>query len=56
MIEMSKLGVTTGIFTLYEIEDGKVKITVKPPKIKPVRRILKGQGRFLPISPMRRLR
>jgi pyruvate ferredoxin oxidoreductase alpha subunit len=45
-IEMSKLGVTTGIFTLYEIEDGKIKITVKPAKMKPVGEYLKAQGRF----------
>ena len=46
MIEVSRLGVTTGIFTLYEIEDGKLKITVKPAKLKPVGEYLKVQGRF----------
>jgi pyruvate/2-oxoacid:ferredoxin oxidoreductase beta subunit len=46
MIEVSRLGVTTGIFTLYEIEDGKLKITVKPSKLKPVGEYLKVQGRF----------
>jgi pyruvate ferredoxin oxidoreductase beta subunit len=46
MIEVSRLGVTTGIFTLYEIEDGKLKITVKPSKMKPVGEYLKVQGRF----------
>jgi pyruvate/2-oxoacid:ferredoxin oxidoreductase beta subunit len=46
MIEVSRLGVTTGIFTLYEIEDGKLKITVKPQKLKPVEEYLKLQGRF----------
>jgi pyruvate ferredoxin oxidoreductase beta subunit len=46
MIEVSRLGVTTGIFTLYEIENGKLKITVKPSKMKPVQDYLKVQGRF----------
>jgi len=46
MIHVSRLGVTTGIFTLYEIEDGKLKITVKPEKFKPVADYLKLQGRF----------
>jgi len=46
MIHVSRLGVTTGIFTLYEIEDGKLKITVKPEKLKPVADYLKLQGRF----------
>jgi pyruvate ferredoxin oxidoreductase alpha subunit len=46
MIHVSRLGVTTGIFTLYEIEDGKLKITVKPDKFKPVAEYLKLQGRF----------
>ena len=46
MIQVSRLGVTTGIFTLYEIEDGKLKITVKPEKFKPVADYLKLQGRF----------
>jgi pyruvate ferredoxin oxidoreductase alpha subunit len=46
MIHVSRLGVTTGIFTLYEIEDGKLKITVKPEKFKPVAEYLKLQGRF----------
>ena len=46
LIEVSRLGVTTGIFTLYEIEDGKLKITVRPAKFKPVSDYLKVQGRF----------
>ena len=46
LIEVSRLGVTTGIFTLYEIEDGKLTITVRPPKFKPVSEYLKMQGRF----------
>ena len=50
MIEVSRLGVTTGIFTLYEIEDGKLKITVKPQKLKPVKEYLKIQGRFAHIT------
>ena len=44
-IEISKLAVETGMWTLYECEDGKVKINRKP-KMTPVSEYLKLQGRF----------
>ncbi|HIH01796.1 TPA: pyruvate synthase subunit beta, partial [Thermoplasmata archaeon] len=44
-IEIAKLAVDTGMWTLYECENGKVKINRKP-KMTPVSEYLKLQGRF----------
>ncbi|OGS42656.1 MAG: 2-ketoisovalerate ferredoxin oxidoreductase [Euryarchaeota archaeon RBG_16_62_10] len=44
-IEIAKLAVETGMFTLYESENGKVTINRKP-KMTPVAEYLKLQGRF----------
>lgn len=45
-VRMGRLAVEAGIFPLYEIEDGKYKLSVKRPKLKPVQEYLKLQGRF----------
>ena len=45
-IEIGRLAVQTGIFPLYEIENGQYKLSVKVPKLKPVPEYLKLQGRF----------
>lgn len=45
-IEIAKLGVLTGMWNLYEIERGKLNVTFKPPKRRPVAEYLKLQGRF----------
>lgn len=45
-IELSQLAVQTGIFPLYEIEDGRYKLNADPPKLKPVEEYLKPQGRY----------
>jgi pyruvate ferredoxin oxidoreductase beta subunit len=45
-IEYGRLAVQTGVFPLYEVENGKHKMTVKPTKKKPVADYLKGQGRY----------
>jgi pyruvate ferredoxin oxidoreductase beta subunit len=49
-IEVGRLAVQTGIFPLYEVENGKYKITVKTAKLKPVSEYLKMQGRFRHLS------
>ena len=49
-IEMGRLAVQTGVFPLYEIENGKYKINVNTPKRKPVQEYLKLQGRFRHLS------
>lgn len=45
-IEVSRLAVLTGVWPLFEIEDGRLKITYKPSKLKPVKEYLSMQGRY----------
>jgi pyruvate ferredoxin oxidoreductase beta subunit len=45
-IEYGTLAVNTGIFPLYEVEDGVWKLSRKPKELKPVKDYFKGQGRF----------
>ncbi|MBN2240026.1 MAG: pyruvate synthase subunit beta [Dehalococcoidales bacterium] len=49
-IEIGRLAVQTGVFPLYEVEDGKYTLTVKINKRKPVEEYLKPQGRFRHLS------
>ncbi|MBM3298517.1 MAG: pyruvate synthase subunit beta [Deltaproteobacteria bacterium] len=45
-IEYGKLAVDTGIFPLYEVENGVWKLNRKPKELKPITDYFKGQGRF----------
>ncbi len=45
-IEIAKLGVQTGFWPLFEVEDGHWKQTVKVMNRKPIEEFLKPQGRF----------
>ena len=45
-IEYGKLAVRTGMFPLYEIEDGLYRVTYSPDPLRPVTDYLKGQGRY----------
>ena len=45
-IEISRLAVETGMWPLYEVEDGKYRLTHRPRERKPVREYLLKQGRF----------
>ncbi|MCX7831457.1 MAG: thiamine pyrophosphate-dependent enzyme [Actinobacteria bacterium] len=45
-IKIARLAVETGVWPLYEVEDGKYRITFKPRELKPVEEWLKPQGRF----------
>lgn len=45
-IEVARLAVLTGAWVLYEVERGKLRVTFKPPKRRPVRDYLRMQGRF----------
>jgi pyruvate ferredoxin oxidoreductase beta subunit len=45
-IEIGKLAVQTGVFPLYEIENGKYKLNMEVKNRKPVQEYLKLQGRF----------
>ena len=49
-IEIGRLAVQTGIFPLFEIENGSYKLSVDIPKLKPVDEYLKLQGRFRHLS------
>ena len=45
-VRLGRLAVETGIFPLYEVENGRYKLNVDPTKLKPVEEYLKPQGRF----------
>ncbi|MDQ5988625.1 MAG: pyruvate ferredoxin oxidoreductase beta subunit [Syntrophus sp. SKADARSKE-3] len=46
-IKMGRLAVETGIFPIYEVENGKYRMTVETPeKLRPVTDYIKKQGRF----------
>jgi len=45
-IEIGRLAVETGVFPLYEVENGRYKLNVDKPKLRPVEEYLKPQGRF----------
>jgi len=49
-IRIGRLATQTGVFPLYEVEHGKYKLNVDPPKLKPVTEYLKLQGRFRHLS------
>ncbi len=49
-ISVGRLAVRTGIFPLYEIENGKYKLNVDPPQLRPVEDYIKLQGRFRHLS------
>jgi pyruvate ferredoxin oxidoreductase beta subunit len=49
-VKIGRLAVETGIFPLYEIDDGKYKLSVEIDKLKPVQDYLKLQGRFRHLS------
>jgi len=45
-IWIGRLAVETGVFPLYEVENGKYRITVDVGELRPVKEYLKPQGRF----------
>jgi pyruvate ferredoxin oxidoreductase beta subunit len=45
-IEVGRLAVQTGVFPMYEVINGKYKMSVKPNQLKPIQEYLKMQGRF----------
>ena len=49
-IKLGRLAVETGIFPLYEVEEGKYKLNFDFPKLKPVTDYMKLQGRFRHLS------
>jgi pyruvate ferredoxin oxidoreductase beta subunit len=49
-VKLGRLAVRTGIFPLYEVENGQYKISVETPQLEPVENYLKLQGRFRHLS------
>ena len=49
-VRLGRLAVQTGVFPLYEVENGKYKITVEPSPLRPVQDYFKLQGRFRHLS------
>jgi pyruvate ferredoxin oxidoreductase beta subunit len=45
-VELGQLAVQTGIFPLYEVENGRYRLNADPPNLKPVAEYLKLQGRY----------
>ena len=50
VIRQGRLAVETGIFPLYEVENGEYKMSLNLTKLKPVKDYLKIQGRFRHLS------
>jgi pyruvate ferredoxin oxidoreductase beta subunit len=49
-VRLGRFAVETGTFPLYEVENGKYKITVETPEFRPLKDYLKMQGRFRHLS------
>jgi pyruvate ferredoxin oxidoreductase beta subunit len=49
-IGIGRLAVKTGMFPLYEVENGKYKLSINLTRLRPVRDYLKLQGRFRHLS------
>ena len=49
-IEIGRLAVETGVFPIYEVENGRYKLNIDRPSLKPVEEYLKPQGRFRHLS------
>jgi pyruvate ferredoxin oxidoreductase beta subunit len=49
-VKIGRLAVETGIFPLYEIEDGEYKLSIDLPELRPVTDYFKLQGRFRHLS------
>jgi pyruvate ferredoxin oxidoreductase beta subunit len=49
-IKAGRMAVQTGIFPLYEVEDGKYRMTIETRELRPVEEYLKLQGRFRHLS------
>lgn len=50
-VRIGRLAVETGIFPLYEVENGQYKLNFDFPKLRPIDDYLKLQGRFKHLSP-----
>lgn len=49
---MGRLAVETGVFPLYEVENGHYRLSSDmPEQLKPIKDYFKGQGRFRHLTP-----
>ncbi len=49
-VRIGRLAVETGIFPLYEVENGKYKLSLDFPKLRPINEYMELQGRFRHLS------
>jgi len=49
-VKIGRLAVQTGIFPLYEVENGRYKMSLDLPKLRPITEYMKLQGRFRHLS------
>ena len=49
-VRLGRLAVQTGVFPLYEVEDGKYKLSLDPSPLRPIQDYFKPQGRFRHLS------
>jgi len=50
-VRVGRLAVQTAVFPLYEVENGSYRLSVAPPKLKPVADYFNLQGRFRHLTP-----
>jgi pyruvate ferredoxin oxidoreductase beta subunit len=50
-IRYGRLAVETGVFPLYECENGNYRMTIDFPQLRPLSDYLQGQGRFRHLTP-----
>jgi pyruvate ferredoxin oxidoreductase beta subunit len=50
-IHAGRLAVETGMFPLYEVEDGRYTLTIDLTELRPIEEYLKIQGRFRHLTP-----
>ena len=50
-VKIGRLAVETGVFPLYEVENGEYKLSYKPEKLKSIEEYLNIQGRFKHLTP-----
>jgi pyruvate ferredoxin oxidoreductase beta subunit len=49
-VKIGRLAVQTGVFPLYEVENGRYKLNLDFPKLRPIMDYMKLQGRFRHLS------
>ncbi len=49
-VTIGRMAVETGVFPLYEVENGQYRMSFEFPELKPIREYLKPQGRFRHLS------